>query len=293
VVWYCRQAWVVAQTALAALSLANIAFADAISLPVIGASDRRAQIDTTLGFVVSNESASGKGSAPAFVQAQQFETNVADDAYRIGIRYATGSAILPARESSSTELRRNQAMVTGNVTVWFRAQNVTVHGLSFSSGVNLTLPTSWQRIGGPADDASRSLRSLRLDQRVDYTVKSLSVSPHVDVRVTASAFTFQLRQTLDASMEVSSRALQTTTATSILFAGVRVGDFHPGLEFVNLYTLDAAASDDSRHRWTLFPHLRYQGQHVEPYVGLIVGAPSYHPRGSATVAARLGFNLLF
>jgi hypothetical protein len=270
---------------VAALLASGHAFADSVSLPVLGASTPRAQIETALGFVVPR--AEGDRLAPVSLQTVQFETNLSDDAYRVGVRYGVGAAALASRSPLKT------AMAPSNLTVWFRAQNVTAHGLSFSSGVALSLPTAWVSIGGPADDALRSTRSLRLDQRNDFVARGLAISPHIDVRVSISHLDFQLRQTLDVSTEVSARALQSTTATSVLFAGTHYRTLNPGIELVHLYTLDAAQANDSRSRWTLFPHVKLSLPKVEPYLGLVYGAPASHPKGEAMFAVRVGFNFLF
>lgn len=252
--------------------------ADAPSLPLLGDARPRIFVDTSLGSL--------RGSArsvAAFEQVFGFETNAAEEAYRIGFRYAMGGG-----ETFDPTRARQVSLAPSNVGVWFRAQTVTLHGLSFSAGAVVALPTSWVPIGGIAENVALSVRSLRLDHRSDFVAKGVGVAPHVDVRVHLGWWTVQLRQSLDATLQLSSSAQQSTTATSVVYVGADLGKFTPGIELVHLYLLDGTAPDADRRRLTLLPHLRWRFRSVQTTLGMVYGAPPYNPAAAEVVGVRLG-----
>jgi hypothetical protein len=260
--------------------VAGVARADAPSVPVLGASEGRFRLDTSLGVL-----AGATRDTPMFVQTVEYETNLADDAFRLGVRYAVAGA-----RSLDTSRSRQGSLVPSNIALTLRAQTVTLHGLSFAAGAQFTAPSAWVSVGGVADDASLAIRSVRLDRRVDFTARVASVSPHVDVRVVQGRWTVQVRQTLDASLQLSSTAPQSTTATSMLYVGARFGQLVPGVELFHLYLLDGGAADAGRSRVTVMPHLAWSMRNIEPMIGLLYGSPTYHPAGDRVFGLRLGFS---
>lgn len=264
---------------------ADVPHASPPSLPTLDTTRAEAHVESAFATL---EPYPGSARAHVMVNAVALEIPIFEPWIHLGWRYA-------AAAGESVEGRTpSSALISGNLTTSFRVSWFSGHGIAFSAGLLAAAPTAWFGRDGTSADVARAARSVRVDDRVAFTPKAFAISPVLDLRVDLALLTFQLRQTLDASIELSERATQSTTATTVVYGGIHLGDHvMPGVEITQIYVLDGSAPDDARSRYTLMPHVRYFGRKISPFLGIFYGTPALHPRAEQIWGLRLGFNVGF
>lgn len=227
----------------------------------------------------SIQPSTGAGRGYAWILHNLVEVPIVPRAWYVGMAQESLGLAIPQPPGAAAS---GQRFAIGSPEIWGRGVWTSVLGLSAGGSFGAIIPTPQ-----PSDARSHAslaaIQTLRPWTASYYQDRTLTLRPSLDIRYVMSGLTFQLRQGLDWSVDLSrssydeatceatsSCSVQSTVALTMLYAGYRVTDWlAAGVEVVEAYKLTSGSPDDEdRATVNTSATVRFILPRVEPAVSL-------------------------
>ena len=176
---------------------------------------------------------------------------------------------------------QSKKWVGGNTEAYVRAVWATRTGLAFGGGLGFMLPTARFDRNGPVRQTANAAIALRPWDYAFFEQNIFAARPFVDIRYLVGPVTFQVRETIDGTIDLDSGSFD-LDVVSMFYAAYRPRrDLALGFEAGELYRVTTpdgpVVPDNERADFTLGPVIRLIFPRLQPAVSLMtnLGDPYY------------------